>query len=250
MFVRVLDNNIGYYRSMVYATLGTGWFLRYIVINPNSNSFVLVDCLDKRTEPARPLVEVIQPDCIGFKKYSGSALLKFKHFCRGKNVSSENIGQIYGYSDVCENNEFLSDILTNKTVPADRYPIRIRSFADQDEWCYVLTQSDADDFMKMFAGFHDSTLEKAVYSETDGAAAAFLTFDNSGWFGAAELCFEGVKTLKIVPAPANYSREISEASLIVENESIFWADAYMEQADETYSGSMVKALSLKWRKVK
>ena len=55
--------------------------------------------------------------------------------------------------------------------------------------------------------------------------------------------------LKIVPAPENYSRELFEASLIVENESVFWADAYMEQADETYSGSMVKALCLKWRRV-
>lgn len=249
MYVRVLDNNSGYYRSMVYAMIGTGWFLRYIVINPNSNSFVLVDYLDKRTDPAKPLVEVIQPDCTEFKKYSGSALLKYKYYCRGKNVSSGDFGQIYGYPDVCENYAFLSDILTNKTVPADRYPIQIHSFADRDEWNYVLSQSDADDFMKMFVGFHDSTLEKTVYLETNGGSTAFLTFDNSGWFGVAELCFEGIQTLKIVPAPENCSREIIEASLIVENESVFWADDYMEKPDETYSGSTVRALCLKWKKV-
>lgn len=229
MFVRVLDNNSSYYRSMVYATLGIGWFSRYIVINPNFNSFVLVDYLDKNTDPAQPLVEVIQPDCTGFEM--------------------KDRDQIYGYSDVCENNDFLSDILTNKMVPIGRYPIQIRNFADQDKWHYVLTQSDADDFMQMFAGFHDSTLEKTVYIETDGATTAFLTFDNSGWFGVAELCFEGIQTLKIVPTPENYSRELFEASLIVENESVFWADAYMEHADETYSGSMIRALCLKWRKV-
>ena len=103
--------------------------------------------------------------------------------------------------------------------------------------------------MRIFAGFHDSTLEKTVYTETDEAATVLLTFDNSGWFGIAELCFEGIRVLRIVPAPENYSRELTEASLIVENESVFWADAYMEQADETYSGSMVKALCLKWRRV-
>ncbi|MGN0486410.1 MAG: hypothetical protein ACI4GB_04185 [Acutalibacteraceae bacterium] len=249
MFVRVLDQNSGYYRSMVYAMLGTGWFLRYIVINPHSNSFVLVDYLDKHTDPAKPLVEVIQSDYTEFKKYSGSALLKYKYFCKEKNISSEDIGQIYGYPDVCENYAFLSDILTNKTVPVDRYPIQIHSFADQDNWNYVLTQSDADDFMKVFAGFHDSTLEKTVYLESDGGTTAFLTFDNSGWFGVAELCFEGIQTLKIVPASENYTREIFEASLIVENESIFWADTYLEKPDETYSGSIVRALCLKWRKI-
>ena len=35
MFVRVFDKDSGYFRSMVYAILGTGGFLRYIVINPN-----------------------------------------------------------------------------------------------------------------------------------------------------------------------------------------------------------------------
>lgn len=249
MYVRVLDNNSGYYRSMVYAVLGTGWFLRYIVINNNSNSFVLVDNLDKRTDPAEPLVEIIQPDCTEFKKYSGSALLKYKYYCREKNVPSEDFGQIYGYPDVCENYEFLSDILINKTVPIDKYPIQTHSFADQDEWNYILSQSDANDFMKMFARFHDSTLEKTVYLETNEGTTAFLTFDNSGWFGVAELCFEGIQTLKIVPAPMDYSREIFEASLIVENESVFWANAYMEKPDKTYSGSVVRALCLKWRKV-
>lgn len=247
MFVRVFDKDSGYFRSMVYATLGTGGFLRYIVINPNSNAFVLVDYLDKSAD--RPLVEMIQSDRIGFKEYSGSALPGHKHFRRRKNIFPEDIGQIYGYSDVCENYEFLSDILRNKTVSVDKYPIQIRSFSDQEEWHYVLTQSDADDFMRIFAGFHDSTLEKTVYTETDEAATALLTFDNSGWFGVAELCFEGIRVLKIVPAPENYSRELIEASLIVENESVFWADDYMEQADETYSGSLVKALCLKWRRV-
>lgn len=249
MFVRVFDKNSGYYRSMVYATVGEGWFLRYIVINPNSNSFVLVDCLEKSTNPAKPLVEVIQPDCTGFKEYRGAALLKYKYFCKGKNIFSENIGQVYGYPDVCENYGFLSDILTNKSVPLDKYHIQTRSFTDLDEWNYILTQSDADDFMKMFAGFHDSILEKATYSDTNGGSTAYLTFDNSGWFGIAELCFECIKTLKIVPASENYIGEIMGASLIVENESVFWADNYMDKPDEAYHGSMVQALCLKWRKI-
>ena len=76
-----------------------------------------------------------------------------------------------------------------------------------------------------------------------------ITFDNSGWFGVVELCFEGIEILKIVPAGENCSREILEGSLIVEDESVFWSDCYMESIDLTYEGSMIKALNLKWRKI-
>lgn len=55
--------------------------------------------------------------------------------------------------------------------------------------------------------------------------------------------------MKILPAGENYSREILDASLIVENESVFWADSYMEKPDISYDGSIITALSLKWRKV-
>ena len=76
-----------------------------------------------------------------------------------------------------------------------------------------------------------------------------ITFDNSGWFGVVELCFEGIEILKIVPAGENCSREILEGSLIVEDESVFCSDCYMESIDLTYEGSMIKALNLKWRKI-
>lgn len=103
--------------------------------------------------------------------------------------------------------------------------------------------------MQKFVGFHDSTLDKIIYSENFKTTSANAIFDNSGWFGIAELCFEGVQMLKIIPAPENYSNEILDASLIVENESIFWADTIMEKPDLTYEGSIIKALSLKWRKL-
>ena len=55
--------------------------------------------------------------------------------------------------------------------------------------------------------------------------------------------------MKIMPATENYSRELFEASLIVENESVFWADAYMEKANDLYEGSIIRALNLKWKKL-
>lgn len=250
MFVRVFDKekNI-YYKSMVYATVGIGWFLQYIVLNPHTHSFELVDYLDKQYQPAKPLVEIIQDDHAEFIVYEGSHMLKYKKFCKTSGHTFVDVKRMMGYQDVLENHAFVADILANHSVPFDTHKISIRSLSDTTKWNYILTQADADDFMKMFAGFHDSTLEKINYSESNSSTMVNAIFDNSGWFGVVELCFEGIQMMKIMPATENYSRELFEASLIVENESVFWADAYMEKANDLYEGSIIRALNLKWKKL-
>ena len=250
MFVRVFDKDKNtYYKSLVYSTVGIGWFLQYIVLNPHTNTFDLIDYLDNTVTPAKPLVEIIQSDYSDFKTYEGSALFKYKHYCKKGGVVFTDIKRMSGYSDVCENYAFLADIFTKKSVSVEDHNISIRELKDTAEWNYIFTQSDADDFMKKFAGFHDSTLETINYSETNGSVTANTVFDNSGWFGIVELCFEGIQMLKIMPATENYTRELFEASLIIENESVFWADSYMEKPDNSYEGSIIKALNLKWRKI-
>lgn len=250
MFVRVFDKekNI-YYKSIVYATVGIGWFLQYIVLNPHTQSFELVDYLDKQFEPAKPLIEIIQPDHEEFINYNGDQMLKYKHFCKTNGYKFLDAMQMMGYPEVLENNAFLADIFVHRSVPFDAYRIPSKTFGDTTDWIYVHTQADADAFMKKFVGFHDSTLEKVHYSESNSSAVVNVIFDNSGWFGIVELCFEGVQILKIKPATENSSREIFEASLIIENESVFWADAYMEKPNNLYEGSIIRALNLKWRKI-
>lgn len=250
MLVRVFDKekNI-YYKSMVYATVGIGWFLQYIVLNPHTQSFELVDYLDKQFNPARPLVEVIQPNNEAFVVYNGVQMLKYKKFCKDNGFKFVDVGQMMGYPDVLENYAFLANILSNHSVPFDAYSISAKTPGDTTEWNYIFTQADADDFMKKFVGFHDSTLERINYAESDSAAVVNAVFDNSSWFGVVELCFEGVQILKIMPASENYSREIYEASLIVENESVFWADSYMDKPNDLYEGSIIRALNVKWRKI-
>lgn len=250
MFVRVFDKERNrYYKSMVYATVGIGWFLQYIILNPYTQSFELVDYLDKQFQPAKPLVEIIQPDREGFVVYNGTHMLKYKHYCKTNGCKFVEVKHMTGYPEILENNAFLAEILVNHSAPFGAYQISEKTLCDATEWNYIFTQADADDFMKKFVGFHDSTLEKIVYYESNSCAMANAIFDNSGWYGVVELCFEGVQTLKIVPAMENYPRELFEASLIVENESIFWADSYMEKPNDLYTGSMIRALSLKWRKI-
>lgn len=250
MYVRAFDQSTkSYYKSIVYGTVGIGWYLQYILYNPHTDTFQLVDYLDKSVSPAKPLVEIIRADHPEFVICEGSRLLKFKYFCKTNQIPHMDAKRIMGYPEVCENHEFLSEILARGSVPAAAVHIPLRNPTDSDQWNYILTQADADDFMRQFAGFHDSTLETISYSESYGESSARAIFDNRCWFGVAELCFEGVQLLKICPASQNHSREIFEASLIVENESIFWADAYMQTPDPAYEGSIIQALSLKWRKL-
>lgn len=249
MFVRVFDKNKNtYFKSMVYSEI-VDKCQRYIVLNPATNTFDLVDYLDLSVTPAKPIVEIIQSKTYGHKVYEGSTILKYKHFCKITGIEPADLMFMTGYPDVCENYAFLAEILIKKSVPAEKYNISIREPENESEWNYILTQSDADDFMQKFVGFHDSTLEKISYFESDAAASAIATFDNSVWFGVVELCFEGIQMMKIMPPTENCTRDIYEASLIVENESVFWADAYMEKPDYSYGGSIIKALNLKWRKV-
>lgn len=238
-----------YNKSIVYASVGIGWFLQYIVLNPHTHSFELVDYLDKQYQPAKPLVEIIQADHAEFIVYEGSHMLKYKQFCITNGKKFVDVKRMMGYRDVLENHAFVADILINHSVPFDAYKISVRNLSDTVEWNYIHTQADADSFMKMFAGFHDSTLEKINYSESNSSTKVNAIFDNSGWFGTVELCFEGIQIMKIMPATENFSREIFEASLIVENETVFWADAYMDRPDYLYKGSMIRALNLKWRKL-
>lgn len=252
MFVRVFDkkNNI-YYKSIVYALLGKGWHEQYIVLNPNTRNFELVDYLDKQTNPTKPLVEKIQSNEENFVVYKDDNLLKYKLFCKDNGYEYVEIKfEMKGYPEVIDNNAFLAKILINRSVPFNEYSIPIRNLEDTSEWNYILTQEDADDFMHKFAHFHDSTLDKLSYSDSYSATTVNAIFDNSGWFGVVELCFESVQILKIVPSPENYTKELYEASLIVKDECVFWADSFMDVPNETYEGSLIKALSLKWRKIK
>lgn len=251
MFVRVYDKTQNrYYKSLVYAKVDVGYSLRYVVLNPYTEEFTLVDYLDKSCNPPIPLVETIEKDEIGFKTYSNAELLKYKYYCKTQNQFVEIPKSLIGYPDVCENYPFLLDVIEHHNVPVSRYEIQLRELQDKDQWNYLLTQQDADDFMKLFAGFHDSYLTKLFYTEEAGYTNATVTFDNSGWYGIVELCFEGIQTLHMRPAIENYDNFIYDATLLIQDDSVFWADsANVQFKDATYDGSYIAALNLKWRKI-
>lgn len=249
MFVRVFDKvKQRYYKSMVYCGINIGFYRQYVVINPCTGCFELVDYLDKSGGEPTPLVEIIQDDHDEWVCYENAMLLKYKAYCK-KHRREMKLNFLWGYRDVCEDFDFLTAILERGSVPIPGSGIRIRPLPDTETWNYIRSQEDADAFMKAFAGFHDSTLDRLVYEEGPDATKVTATFDNSCWYGIAQLCFEGILAVNIRPPRENYSREIFEATLLVRDETIFWADGYLEKEDLTWEGSYIKALNLKWRKI-
>jgi len=59
--------------------------------------------------------------------------------------------------------------------------------------------------------------------------------------------FLGFTTLNLRPAADNYTCYIFDAALIVQDESIFFSDSFMEHIDLAYEGTWITAYSLKWR---
>lgn len=249
MFVRVFDKeNDRYYKSIVYALVGIGYYEQAIVVNPFTECFELVEYLEKTKPFPKPLYEVIQPQRNTWVTHGHVPLLKFAAFCnkQGKNLDLQNIT---GFEDVVGNYNFLATILERKKVAVSEAGVTLRNPEEDQEWNYILTQQDADAFMKLFVGFHDSVLNKLVYEEDNQARQVTAVFDNSGWYGIVELCFEGLIAMNLRPAQENLSRELFDGTLLVKDACVFWADDYMQEENLKFEGSYIKALNLKWRKI-
>lgn len=252
MFARVFDKkNRIFYKSIVYGKLGIGGYERNIVYNPKEEAFELVDYLDKESKGQYalvPLIEIINSDRNEWVTYDEVHALELSRFFKSNGINAFE-KQYRGYDEVYHDFDFMLRIVRDRIVPKSDCSIQIREPNDTDQWTYIKTQSDADAFFKAFAGFHDSTLDKIQYVEDYSERSLTITFDNSGWYGIAELCFEGLISMNLRPAQENYSREIFSACLFVEDECIFWADVDLDKEDLNYAGSFVKALNLKWRKI-
>lgn len=239
MLIRVFDReNNRYYKSIVYGVVND--LSDAIVLNPYTECFELAPHFDTSGILYGPLYEIIQPERKEWVAGAAADLQKLQDLFGDRAVNF-----LYGYEDVVGNYDFLLALLQQKPVEKAAAGIQFRSPEDEAQWNYIRTQEDADAFLKLFEGFHDSTLDQLSYEE-DGIGTRKLTavFDNSGWYGVAELCFEGLIAMNLRPTQENRCRDIYCASLLVKDESIFWEEEAFNQ-----EGSYIKALNLKWRKI-
>lgn len=246
MFVRAYDKiNEYYYKSIVYGKLNRGCYEKAILFNPKTDMFELVEYLDRTERPLKPLYEVIyddRSDWVTFEKYKIRAKLPM-----GRDTEVEFF---VGYADVLEDSDFMRELLSRGAVPREKARFQIRGHADANVWTYIQTQEDANAFLDQFFGFHDATLEKLTYEESDRGTRISAIFDNFCWFGTAELCFEGVIAMNLRAPQENCFRDFFEGCLLVNaDESVFWADCALNEEDMNYDGTYIKALSLKWRKL-
>ena len=248
MYLRIFDKpNKRYYKSMAYCKVSQNGNCQFVVLNPYENCFELVDDFDKSEKSYCPLVEYIQLDSEDWVCYEDENLLEYRQYCK-KQGKNGDFNFIWGYRDVCENFAFLCAIAERKRIPVREFDITLRTLTDTNEWKYILTQDDADAFMDLFVGFHDATLDRLVFEEQPYMSNAVAVFNNSAWYGIVEICFEKISAINIRPQE-NYFNDIYEATLIVKDETVFWADDYMEAEDLSYDGTYIKALSMKWRKI-
>lgn len=249
MFVRAYDKyNNAYYKSIVYGIFDIGYYQKAILFNPITKSFELVDYLDKEPKNPKPLYEIINSKADDWLLREGAYLIKFNHYFKEKGLEKE-ITLFKGYPDIFDDFDFMVQILRDRKVPIDSANITIRENEDVNEWNYIKTQDDANQLMDLFACFHDSEIRELIYKEENETKELKVTIDNSGWYGIIEMCFEGLIALNLRPPAENYTSEIYGATLIVNNETIFWADDVMEKENFDYKGTYIKALNLKWRKI-
>src|ERR1700754_3059781 len=106
------------------------------------------------------------------------------------------------------------------------------------EWSRVQSNADAELLLKQFGRFHDSCIHE-LHLWTDHWVAPSLSMSVSADLdtrvrmviqrqfkplSALELVFEEVTRLTVVPSPENYGSEIFEATLLVEDGLIYFAD--------------------------
>lgn len=258
MFLRVYDKNSKkYFKSICYAKIDVGAFEKAVVINPRNNCAELVNMFDEvKPDYHRPLYEII--NSYSTEKWhlaNVDTLAKLNKYLKANKLYKRAITHIAGYPDLCNNVELLIKLFEHRSVPLDETKVTVRPNEDISEWNYVRTQEDADKFMELFAGFHDATIKKMTYEESQSLRKLNIIFDNTSWFGVAELCFEGLITLHLTPTPEHCTNDFEAALLKVEDELILWAGDIEELDDgETienfdYEYDYIKALNLKWRKI-
>ena len=261
MRARVQDKESGrFLKSDVYAILNTGWFARYLVLVPNDTGsyFRLFDFLDKSCAPYYPpLVNEITPDRPAEWVGGDEGLFsRVQALLVGKDVRFD---WFHGYPWVLEKPELLAKLLLGESVNTEEcgFPLIDTRLPG---WHYVETQEDVDTLMETAGDFHDSVLKSLEYisgsrvypdksmTPIDSLRKLKMIFE-SQCTDTIELLFEGLIALNLRPKDDNWTTEITEASVFLNEETVFFAEDEMEKEEFQPDRTCAKAYSLRWRLV-
>lgn len=264
MRVRVFDKEANnYFVSEVYAIINLGYYEKYLVVKKvgNSRYFKLFDYLDK-TEggPVYPVnINIISSNELPEPWVNKTeSELKYFHNELGTVNKNNSIYSFRGYAFILEQKEqllalFKGNEIAYEKIRGNKIAISTKLFG----WNYVESETDIQNLMEEFGGFHDSVLRNLNYISgsgrtnegmmvSDSIRQVSMIFD-SDWSDSIEIVFEGVLALNLRPAKDNYSSDLYSATIMLKDETIFYYDDEVESEQKNYVGTWVHALGMRWR---
>lgn len=131
-------------------------------------------------------------------------------------------------------------------------------------WNEISNEKDLYSFMDNMYGFHDSCLKEIKYisgAYVDEELSMFpvnsqriLNVIIQRQFrhpSVIEMQFAGLKYLKLFPSDENYTCEILDATMILNEDCVYWCDCggLSEEDIESYTGTVICASKVRWRVV-
>ncbi|MDE7423340.1 MAG: hypothetical protein K2N51_06570 [Lachnospiraceae bacterium] len=265
MRARVYDQtNHTYYLSEVYGIMNWGGE-RYIVESNEKNEqrLCLVEAVDFSTKPPyRVNIERIDCNKISEKLpwiYLGRDELSNINQTLENTYHHEALHYFSGYEYIWKQQDKLAELIVQGTIPYHELG-NIKIDTKLPDWNYIENNQDIDRLMKEFLGFHDSVIKQinyitGDYVDKDGSMCLSESYDkkiqmvfDSQWSGSIEIVFEAVKVLHLVPPGENYLGDLFDASVFIKDLMIYFYDTGFDKIPESYDGTWVKALGMRWRK--
>lgn len=247
-----------YHRSEAYAIVNSGWFRRYLVLEPAPGDSLLqfVDYFVKSPKGSHFAVNirVIMPeDSNGWINIDDASSTAERFGLRTP------VKSFYGYSWLFENPDALNRLLEGEAVAfLEAYPGREPVRSELEGWTYVRSTEDAKSLIQKAHEFHDSVLTGLNYvsgsfgdesglNVTDDVRRVEMRFDCS-WSPNIELVFEGVTALNLRPAMDNYTSEISSAVVYASDSEVVFSDWYFKEGENPDDdATWIRAMDLRWR---
>lgn len=265
MRARVYDQtNHTYYLSEVYGIMNWGGD-RYIVESneKNEHRLCLVEYLDFSTKPPYH-VNIERIDC---NKVSDKLPWIYLERDELSNINQtlentyhhEALHYFSGYEYIWKQQDKLAELIVQRTIPYHELG-NIKIDTKLPDWNYIENNQDIDRLMKEFMGFHDSVIKQinyitGDYVDKDGSMCLSESYDkkiqmvfDSQWSGSIEIVFDVVKVLHLVPPEENYLGDLFDASIFIKDLMIYFYDTAFHEIPESYDGTWVKALGMRWRK--
>lgn len=129
-------------------------------------------------------------------------------------------------------------------------------------WNDITNQSDLEDFMNLFGGFHDSCIKEfkyisgafvdedlSMYPTNDMRSLRIIfqrQYDNPA---VIEMEFTGLRKLVVCPLDENYTCEILDATMILNDNGVYWYDSYGLTDNDliNYKGTLICSSKVRWR---